>query len=197
MDSDNSIKLGKKQLPNYINRYVSEIGPTLAKNHLQNNPVYNKILHERINEMKGKNLLMADITPDEIAKQINLINVNKSSAIINMKSVSFFPSFLAFFLSFFLSSFLHILLPLTARVFGNICVKQTSGQINDGLNLRARTNIIHIMMWAPAGWVTTVTPGKIPERSHLGALLWLWMSRYLARTTGPACSFVIRNVLYI
>ena len=87
MDSDNNIKLGKKQLPNYINRYFSEIGPTLAKNHLQNNPVYNKILHERINEMKGKNLLMADTTPDEIAKQINRINVNKSSAIINIKSV--------------------------------------------------------------------------------------------------------------
>ena len=87
MDSDNYIKLGKKQLPNYINRYFSEIGPTLAKNHLQNNPVYNKILHERINEMKGKNLLMADITLDEIAKQINLINVKKSSAIINIKSV--------------------------------------------------------------------------------------------------------------
>ena len=53
MDSDNNIKLGKKQLPNYINRYFSEIGPTLAKNHLQNNPVYNKILHERMNEVKG------------------------------------------------------------------------------------------------------------------------------------------------
>ena len=26
MDSDNNIKLGKKQLPNYINRYFSEIG---------------------------------------------------------------------------------------------------------------------------------------------------------------------------
>ena len=87
VDSYNNIKLGKKQLPNYINRYFSEIGPTLAKNHLQNNPVYNKILHERINEMKGKNLLMADITPYEIANQINLINVNKSSAIINIKSV--------------------------------------------------------------------------------------------------------------
>ena len=37
--------------------------------------------------MKGKNLLMADMTPDEIAKQINLINVNKSSAIINIKSL--------------------------------------------------------------------------------------------------------------
>ena len=30
---------------------------------------------------------MADITPDEIAKQIKLINVNESSAIINIKSV--------------------------------------------------------------------------------------------------------------